>query len=176
MTTFLSHPSSTALSLALPFLNSVFACFTVNLGPRTVCYLHKDNKNLPYGWCALVALGRYNYKLGGHLILWDLKLVIEFPPGCTILLPSAVLSHGNTTVADGEHRYSFAMYTAGGIFRWVEYGFMSAESFWDSFANDPVGRAAAEKKESERASRGLAMFSTLEELRSIYKCMDIVFL
>lgn len=172
MTKFLAHHTSRALSLSLPFINSVFACFSVNLGPRTVCYIHTDSKNLPFGWCALIALGRFNYRLGGHLILWDLKLILEFPPGCVILLPSAALRHGNTVVADNEHRYSFAMYTAGGLFRWVEQAFQSATSFWASLKNDPEAHSSAKKAESERWREGLAMFSTLEELERIYENIE----
>jgi hypothetical protein len=65
----------------------------MNFGPKTMCFPYKDFGNLAYGFCAVTALGRYNPKMGGHLILWDLKLAIEFPPGCTILIPSATLHH-----------------------------------------------------------------------------------
>ncbi|KAJ7883792.1 hypothetical protein B0H13DRAFT_2537891, partial [Mycena leptocephala] len=39
----------------------------------------------------ITALRRFNPDLSGHLILWDLKLVIRFPPGSTILIPSAII-------------------------------------------------------------------------------------
>lgn len=38
--------------------------------------------------CAITTLSDYDPKAGGHLVLWDLKLVIEFPPGSTILILS----------------------------------------------------------------------------------------
>jgi hypothetical protein len=56
------------------------------------------------------------------------QLVIEFPPGSTILIPSSILSHSNTAVDDQEHRYSFTQYAAGGLFRWVDNGFRTLDS------------------------------------------------
>ena len=84
---------------------------------------HLDFLNLAFGWCAVTSFGSFNYKTGGHLILWDLGLVIEFPPGATILIPSAVMSHSNVTIGESERRYSMTQYAAGGLFRWVENGF-----------------------------------------------------
>ncbi|KAL7278561.1 hypothetical protein ACG7TL_007560 [Trametes sanguinea] len=58
------------------FVNSVFASATFNLGPQTVAYTHTDHLNLPAGLCAITALGSFNADAGGHLVLWDLKLVV----------------------------------------------------------------------------------------------------
>ncbi|KAK7016266.1 hypothetical protein R3P38DRAFT_3203090 [Favolaschia claudopus] len=69
------------------------------------------------------SLGNFDYTKGRHLVLWECKL--EFPPGSTILIPSAALFHSNTIISAGERRYSFTQYTAGGLFRWVERGFKS---------------------------------------------------
>lgn len=111
------------------FTSSIFAASTYNLGPQTVCLPHTDFANLPFGWCAVTALGSYNPKTGGHLILWDCELVIEFPPGSTILLPSAIVSHSNVAIGKSETRYSFTQYMAGGLFRWVENGFQTTEKY-----------------------------------------------
>lgn len=73
--------------------------------------------------CAITALGDYDPKLGGHLVLWDLKLVIEFPPGSTILIPSTSVRHSNVSIRQGETRHSFTQYAAGGLFCWVEHAF-----------------------------------------------------
>ncbi|KAJ7713836.1 hypothetical protein B0H14DRAFT_3523214 [Mycena olivaceomarginata] len=35
----------------------------------------KDVCNLPFGWCAIQSLGRFDVTQGGHLVLWDLKLM-----------------------------------------------------------------------------------------------------
>lgn len=143
---------------------TVFTCSTFNFGPNTISYRHTDPGNLPFGWCAITALGPFNYKLGGHLVLWDLKLVIEFPPGSTILIPSAVLNHSNTLVKRGERRYSFTQYTAGGLFRWVDHGFQKEEGYWG-------GLSAKEKLEEERVKKGrwamgLRLFSTIDDLKA----------
>jgi hypothetical protein len=60
--------------------------------------------------------------------LRDLKLVIEFPPGSTILIPSSILSHSNVAVEAHERHYSFTQYAAGGLFRWVDNGFRTLDS------------------------------------------------
>ena len=57
------------------------------------------------------------------MILEELKLVIEFPPGSTIFIPSASFTHGNIPIASGESRVSITQYAAGSIFQWVENGF-----------------------------------------------------
>ncbi|KAJ7918288.1 hypothetical protein B0H13DRAFT_2657489 [Mycena leptocephala] len=55
---------------------TVFAACTFNFGPHALTVPHLDFGNLSWGWCVITALGRFNPDLGGHLILWDLKLVI----------------------------------------------------------------------------------------------------
>ncbi|KAJ7791295.1 hypothetical protein B0H14DRAFT_3094503 [Mycena olivaceomarginata] len=53
---------------------------------------------------------------------YAITLVIRFPPGATILIPSAIIRHSNVPVASHERRYSFTQYTAGGLFRWIGNG------------------------------------------------------
>ena len=90
--------------LNFPYEKSIFPTTTYNLGPCTISHPHLDFANLAFGWYAITALGNFNYKTGGHLIVWDLNLVIEFPLGSTILIPSAILSHSNTTINEQERR------------------------------------------------------------------------
>ena len=118
------HPS-----VSRNFDNSVFASITINLGPRTVTLKHLDHLNIPFGWCVITALGNYDPKHGGHLVLWDLKMIIEFPPGSTILIPSAIISHSNIVVCPHESRYSITQYIAGGLYRWVACGFKLFKAF-----------------------------------------------
>ncbi|KAJ7661215.1 hypothetical protein B0H14DRAFT_3102670 [Mycena olivaceomarginata] len=106
---------------------SVFAAATFNFGPRTVTFPHLDFANLAWGWCAITALGDFDPNKGGHLILWDLKLIIRFPPGSTIIIPSALIRHSNTSIQLHEKRFSFTQYTAAGIFRFIDNGFKSDE-------------------------------------------------
>lgn len=145
------------------FTSSVFEATTYNLGPRTVCYRHLDFANLPFGWCAVTALGDYNYTTGGHLILWDAHLVLEFPPGTTVLIPSAIISHSNTTIAPHERRFSFTQYTAGALFRWVDNGFQRSIDFLESLDDDAL--AEHRIKEEGRWKFGLSLFSRLQEIQ-----------
>lgn len=111
--------------------------------------------------CAIQSLGPFDPKFGGHLILWDLRLVIEFPPGATILIPSATLTHSNIPVRDGESRVSFTQYTSGAIFRYVDNGFRLEDVL-----------AVEDRVEYERICElkktwwkmGLGLLSTIDEL------------
>ena len=144
------------------FHNSVWSSTTINFGPRTCCKQHTDFNNLPFGICSIYGAGRYNSKEGGHLVLWEAGLVIEFPPGSTILIPSAVLTHSNVPIPKGSTRYSVTQYTAGGLFRWVDHGFQGEESYWESLTDE--GRAEETQRMEGRAVMGLGLFSTKEEL------------
>ncbi|THV07307.1 hypothetical protein K435DRAFT_643672, partial [Dendrothele bispora CBS 962.96] len=149
------------------FPRSVFASISVNFGPRTCTQVHTDSKNTAHGMCAVTALGDFNPKVGGHIVLWDLKIVLEFPPGCTVLLPSALIRHSNIPIQQNETRYSITQYTAGGIWRWLDAG----------------GRTEAEMSTEElaefkaykvnRRERTLSMFSTLEEVKAALKSKSI---
>ncbi|KAJ3804808.1 hypothetical protein EV368DRAFT_66071 [Lentinula lateritia] len=127
------------------FPNSIWSSLTVNCGPQSVTNPHVDGRNRPDGWCPVLSLGPFNHRLGGQLVLPDLKLVIEFPPGCVIFLPSALLVHYNCPIQAGERRYSITQYTAGGLFRWVANGFQTQEAF--------LARATAAEKKKWRLNR-----------------------
>ncbi|RPD67975.1 hypothetical protein L226DRAFT_548703 [Lentinus tigrinus ALCF2SS1-7] len=112
-------------SLRRNFPNNAFAGVTFNLGPRTVTYPHLDQANLATGMCCVTALGDFDYRRGGHLILWDLGLVIQVPPGATYLIPSAILVHSNVDIGEKETRMSITQYSAGHLFSWVRGGMTS---------------------------------------------------
>jgi hypothetical protein len=147
-----------------PFLNSIWSACTFNLGPYTCALGHCDFANLAFGWCAITAFGTFDWTRGGHLILWDCKLILEFPPGCTILIPSAAIFHSNIPIAQGERRYSFTQYTAGGLFRWVEHGFQSEEEYFATLSAE--GKKEERRLGLERTAAGVALFSTMDELRA----------
>ncbi|KAI0039910.1 hypothetical protein FA95DRAFT_1503572 [Auriscalpium vulgare] len=134
-------------SLRKPFSNSVFPVATFNFGPSATTVPHRDSRNVPYGWCAVTALGNFDYKRGGHLILWDLKILIEFPPGSTILLPSSVVTHSNTCIQPGETRRSFTQHCAGSLVRWWMHGFRTEAAMQ---SEDPM---LAEKVRSAAGGR-----------------------
>jgi hypothetical protein len=109
--------------------NTVFASTTYNFGPNVVCDFHYDHLNWAPGICAVTSGGTYDYKKGGHMVLKEAKLVIEYPPCTTILFSSATIMHGNSPIQPGESRISMTQYTAGGLVRWVDYGFRSSKEY-----------------------------------------------
>ncbi|PPQ76067.1 hypothetical protein CVT26_004586 [Gymnopilus dilepis] len=145
---------------------SIYPACTFNLGPLTATLEHTDAANVPYGLCAITAFGDFDPEKGGHLILFDLKLVIEFPPGSTILIPSSILRHGNTPIVGegaGSYRMSLTQYCAGGLFRWVSYGFKTAKTL----LSEPGGeerKRAIDGNLSDRTAAALELFSTVETL------------
>ncbi|KAJ3718907.1 hypothetical protein C8R42DRAFT_541476, partial [Lentinula raphanica] len=86
---------------------------------------HRDFLNWPFGWCAITALGKFDPRRSACLVLWELKLIVDFPHAATVLIPSLVITHSNTPVHPNDVRMSFTQYTAGSIFRWVENGCMT---------------------------------------------------
>ncbi|KAJ7254117.1 hypothetical protein B0H12DRAFT_1202425 [Mycena haematopus] len=144
-----------------PFPKSVFSCAAFNFGPRVRTFKHRDVCNLPFGWCAIQALGEFDATKGGHLVLWDIKVVVEFPAGALILLPSATVAHSNVPVQATEERISFTQFTAGGLFRYVDNGFQTQEQLAEE---DPAAHERMVEKKETRWAEGLALFSNVDEL------------
>lgn len=138
------------------FRRGVFAATTFNMGPKTRTHRHRDHLNLAYGWCAITALGDFDSSQGGHLVLWDLHLVIQFTPGSTIFIPSALLEHSNLAINGHESRMSFTQYSAAGLFRWVEYGFKSVKSVVGRATK--VRKAQLKKADSQRWKESIKYF------------------
>ncbi|KAJ6450537.1 hypothetical protein C8R47DRAFT_998853 [Mycena vitilis] len=146
---------------------SVFAACTFNFGPGTVTLPHVDAANLAWGWCCITAFGNFNPDLGGHLILWDLRLVIRFPPGSTIMIPSALLRHSNVAIQQGDTRYSFTQFTAGGLFRWVYNGHCSDKTFF--LKSTPEQLRAREADRAQRWEDGLRMFQVWNPVTGLFE-------
>lgn len=142
------------------FDKSVYSSVTFNCGPETACLEHTDSGNAAHLFCAITALGDYDPTQGGHLVIFPLKLIIEFPPGSTILIPSATIAHGNTPIGPNEKRMSMTQYCAGGLFRWVEYGFRSAKSL----LAQKGGQEKRNQIDSSRAAWAINLFSKSKEL------------
>ncbi|KAF8060668.1 hypothetical protein FPV67DRAFT_1423590 [Lyophyllum atratum] len=147
------------------FTKSAYCCTTFNFGPHVVCKGHRDHLNWAPGGCIITSGGAFDYVRGGHIVLVEAKLVIEFPPGCSVLIPSACITHGNTPVLKTENRISMTQYTAGGLVRWVDYGCRSAGAF-EKF--DRGGKKAVDEKGHERWKVGVGMYSTIAELREFW--------
>jgi len=139
-----------------------FPSRTFNISLQTVSNPHTDQCNLAQGWCSITPLGNFDPKKGGHLILWDFGLVTELPPGTTALIPSALVCHSNTTIQEGETRFSIVQYASGRMFRWVHNGLATNAKWLEQATPQDI-----EIHNSEQAGRwkGAAMsYSTLEEL------------
>lgn len=150
-----------------PIANSVFAATSFNFGPDAVSYEHTDSGNKANGICPIFCTGTFDPVTGGHLMLRQLKLAVEFPPGSLACIPSATLRHGNVAIRRGEQRESFTQYAAGGLFRWVSYGFRS----WDDLQEDAAGLARELETRKTRWLDALKQFSTVQSLhddRSMY--------
>ncbi|KAJ7273985.1 hypothetical protein C8J57DRAFT_1224870 [Mycena rebaudengoi] len=143
----LLHLAAPYLRYLFPIFLTVFAACTFNFGPNAVTFPHVDAANLAWGWCCVTAFGDFDPDLGGHLILWDLKLVIRFPPGSTIMIPSAILRHSN--------------FTAGGLFRWVYNGNKSDAKFFEKATASKLDSREADR--AERWENGLRMFTVWNE-------------
>ncbi|KAJ7687250.1 hypothetical protein B0H17DRAFT_692051 [Mycena rosella] len=150
------------------FTNSIFPVVTFNLGPDSVTFSHLDFHNNPLGWCGITNGGDFDPKKSAQLFMEQLKLVIEFPSGATTLIPSAVITHGNTPLAAGETRCAITQYAAGGLFRYVKYGFKTTEQL----LAQPGGRdlkAMFDGAPGKRAREGLQLFSKVDELAADHK-------
>jgi hypothetical protein len=75
------------------------------------------------------------------------------------------MDHGNTPIGEGEVQLSIAQYAAGGLFRWVAYGFRSAKSLLKTNASK-VLKKQIDKDAGERWREGLGMFSSLDGLQA----------
>ncbi|KAF8990161.1 hypothetical protein BDZ89DRAFT_1196189 [Hymenopellis radicata] len=126
------------------YTKSPFAATTINFGPQTVLDDHTDSHNLPWGWCRVTPMGPFDHRRGGHLVLWDLGIAIEFPAGASIFIPSALLVHSNVTIQPGESRYSVTSYSAGGLFRWAWNGGRTDEECDLEFGKEEGKRRRAE--------------------------------
>ncbi|KAF6745210.1 hypothetical protein DFP72DRAFT_1018241 [Ephemerocybe angulata] len=143
------------------FKRSVFSAAAFNFGPQVTTCPHRDCMNLPAGFCAITALGTFDPKKGGHLVVEELGIMIEFPPGSCILLPSAVFTHSNTCVQPGEIRLSFTQYTSGGLFRYADNGYRTEQGLKDY---DIDLYECMMKRKGTRWERDLKLWSTLDEL------------
>ena len=141
--------------------DSAFAAMTFNLGPRTAMFPHRDWANLCWGWCTVSALGNFNANQGVHLVLWDLKLVIRFPSGSTIIIPSAMVRHSKASVGMNKMCYSVTQYSTGCLFWWVENGFVTDTKLLKDASKDMKEESLEKKKTCWW--KGLAMLSKFFE-------------
>jgi hypothetical protein len=140
--------------------NSIYPAATYNFGP-SVSIKHLDPLNSVYGMCDTASMGDYDPIQGGHLVLWDLGIFIQFPPGSHILFPSAIIYHSNSRIQENEMRHSFTQYCAGGLFRWVDAGYQLERQL-----TGDEKEAYLEQKKQRRDKIGMSLFSTLDDLKA----------
>ncbi|KJA23029.1 hypothetical protein HYPSUDRAFT_201823 [Hypholoma sublateritium FD-334 SS-4] len=140
---------------------SVFTCAAFNFRPRVCTKSHHNQLNLAFGWHAIQAIGRFDPRYGGHLVIDKIKKIIEFPAGSLILIPSATLTHCNVPVRKHEICMSFTQYCAGGIFRYVNNGFRTKEVL---HAEDPIAHQEMLEKKKTRCQMGISLWSKLEDI------------
>ncbi|KAJ3530191.1 hypothetical protein NMY22_g8678 [Coprinellus aureogranulatus] len=136
-------------------------CVRLQLRPTMRDVDHFDHANLSWGLCVVTPFGRFDHRKGGHLVLHGLRKVIEFPPGTAAAFPSAVLEHSNTPVQRGEERTSMTQFAAGGLFRWVSYGYQTSKTL----STTEKGRAFRDEvngEEGQRWAEGISLFSTMD--------------
>ena len=143
------------------FPDSPFCSFTMNMGPQTVCLGHRDFWNVVYGTCPIGALGPFNHRTGGHIILHEPKLIIEFRRGDVMFILSGAVTHENVPIHEGETRYSFTMYTAGGLFHYVSCGMQTVKEMKEK---DEDGYARYIAEGPQRWEEGWKQYSTIAEL------------
>ncbi|KAJ6574070.1 hypothetical protein B0H19DRAFT_1253833 [Mycena capillaripes] len=105
------------------------------------------------------------YPSAGRPPLWELKLVIEFPAGALILLPSATITHSNIPVQEGDTRVSFTQFTAGALMRYVDNGFRTSDELQ---VQDLQEFACLEGERDRRWEMGLGLLSTMDELTAAH--------
>ncbi|OSD00341.1 hypothetical protein PYCCODRAFT_1351255, partial [Trametes coccinea BRFM310] len=105
------------------FQTSLYPAASFNVGPAVVCLPHRDAQNDACNFYHITALAWYDPKTGGHIVLLEYKMIIEFPPSSSILIPSAIISHGNIAIKPHEFHQLVTQYCAGGLLRWVDAGF-----------------------------------------------------
>lgn len=106
-------------------------------------------------------MGDFDPRLGGHLVLSEIKKVIEFPPASCILIPSATLTHYNTPIQPGETRTSFTQFAAGALFRYVDNGFRTEGEL---AKEDPEAYERMVEEKAGRWEMGLGLLSRLSDL------------
>jgi hypothetical protein len=77
--------------------------------------------NRASGWCGVFAGGDFE-EGSGALVLKEAKVIICLRPGDLFFFPSALFTHYNLGMNDGERRYSIVFWTCGGLSTWVSNG------------------------------------------------------
>ncbi|KAJ7608826.1 hypothetical protein DFH06DRAFT_1017486, partial [Mycena polygramma] len=119
------------------------------------------DRDLLHGWRALTALGKYDARYGGDLVLWDKGLIVRFPPGTTILFPAALMRYSFVGVRDGEAQYHFAQFCSGGLFRYILNGYVNDALYESNASRREMAQMDIARR--RRLDASVKMFSTIGE-------------
>jgi hypothetical protein len=166
----LQHYEAHYVGTPRPLFYSIFSAATFLLGNKALKPLEDD---LAWGWSAFTTLGTYNADTGGHIILWDLNLLVRFPPGATILIPRALVRYSFVRIAAHETRYCLIQFTPAPIFKFCGNGGRSDLEFARN-----ATRAEHEEREADRTSYAdgevpLQMLTTVAELEEVIRVYPV---
>ncbi|EJD34134.1 hypothetical protein AURDEDRAFT_76451, partial [Auricularia subglabra TFB-10046 SS5] len=118
------------LNAKYPDMHGAFPGFpmmskTTNTGKKTRTPEHVDFKNALFGMCVIAIFGKFDHTKSGMLVLRELKVLLPLAPGDIVFIPSALITHGNTELAAADVRRSWTLFTAGGLFRFRDAGFVT---------------------------------------------------
>ncbi|KAJ3564450.1 hypothetical protein NP233_g8288 [Leucocoprinus birnbaumii] len=145
----------------------IFPAAAFNFGPNATTDPHRDVKNYAFGWCSIQPVGPFKSEKGGHIFFDDLRLVVQFPSGSVILIPSATLTHANIRVTEGDERASFTQYFPAGILRFVENGFRTEKKIKKSLKSHKAKLEFHERK-SKGSEIGMRIWKRLPELIEVH--------
>ena len=149
-----------------PYSGATFGSVSLNIGPRTVCFPHRDIADLVYGICVDAAFGPFDHTRGGHLILHEARIVLEMRPGRMVIFPSAAITHENIPIGLEEERFGITAYIAAGFWRFLAQGQQTRE-IW--MLNDLESVAMHDAAGSERWQEGCLWFKTMAELKACWQ-------
>jgi hypothetical protein len=112
-----------SLMQGLPFHSSIYPACTFHFGPQSVSCTQQDMPGFPR---AMSALGDFDDVRGGHLVLVDHDLAIQFPSGTSIVI-SSTTRYRIAAVSAGEHHYTLTQYFPTSLVNYIERNGMPTE-------------------------------------------------
>ncbi|KAJ7107311.1 hypothetical protein C8R43DRAFT_1140287 [Mycena crocata] len=147
-----------------PLETGAFSAATFQLGSNPIWPVL--DYDLAWGWCALIAFGNYNPHKGGHIILWDLNLLVRFPPGATILIPRALVRYSFVGVAAHETRHCLIQFTPQPVFSFAANGGMSDVN-WARFA---TREEHAERAAERDGALSMSLLTKVDDVDDAWLC------
>ena len=148
------------------FARSVFPTASFDFSNGRPCRVHDVHPNGSAGWVALFAGGDFDPTTGGHLYLPQVQLVIEFPPGATILIPSTLV-YGIIPVPEGQTRYTFSQYIPIDVVRYIDNGYRTHKE--GATTQDDTSRRLTTRTQGD-----LELLSCFNELHDDRMCSGLI--